>query len=293
MDINWFPGHMAKTIRELKAFVNQVDLVLELCDARLPESSRNPELDKLLGDKARLLVMNKADLADPVITDTWQEHYENRQIPVFVLSSLQYQQTKKLYQKIMSLNRHKIEQAEARGRLNRPIRVMVAGIPNTGKSTLINALCGKKAAKTADTPGVTRHITWIRSGRQLELLDSPGLLWPNLGSNHSKLVLAASGAIRDHLLPTEEVAWLMFSFLIRYYPDLTRERYKLNEEEMNLPSDQLFEAAAQKRGCLQSGGRIDLGRFSNLFIDDLREGRLGRISFERPGEVNLAEECSS
>ena len=282
MDVNWFPGHMAKTLRELKSFLSQVDLVVEICDARMPENSRNPELHNLLGDKPRLLVLNKADLADPDVTKNWLEWYLKNGIQAMAISSTTQGQAKKLYQIIVHLNRHKISQAEARGRMNRPVRVMVAGIPNTGKSTLINALCGRKLAKTADLPGITRHISWIRSGRQLELLDSPGILWPNLGSEQSKLNLAASGAIRDHLLPIETIASRMFFQILNDYPDLIRNRYKISENNDKMTEEQIFEQAAAKRGCLLPGGLIDISRFSGLFLDELRAGRIGRVSFEKP-----------
>ncbi|MDD2579854.1 MAG: ribosome biogenesis GTPase YlqF [Eubacteriales bacterium] len=288
MDINWYPGHMAKTIREMKSYIQQVDIVVEICDARLPQASRNPELARLVGGRPLLLVLNKADLADPSVTDRWIQWFRQNKIIAMAMDSTAKGQVKRLQKQMLDMNREQTERARARGRLIRPTRLLVAGIPNTGKSTLINSLCGKKMAKTADQPGVTRKITWIRAGQQLEMLDSPGILWPDLGSRRHQLLLAASGAIRDQLIPTDQVAAEMISLLLERYPSDMQTRYQL-DADVTSAADQTeavqyarLEQAARQRGCLLPGGAADLDRFAGLFLDDLRSGRIGRISFEQP-----------
>ncbi len=283
MDINWFPGHMAKTLRQLKDFLKQVDLVIETCDARIPESSRNPELQKQIGKMPVLLVLNKADLADKTVTRQWIEWYREQGIKAMSCDSLRRSGLNEIKRECQNMTKDKYEKARARGRLFRPLRIMVAGIPNTGKSTLINGLSGKRVAKTADKPGVTRSISWIRTGGHLELLDSPGLLWPKLGSDEDKLKLAATGAIKDELLPVEEVCALLLVKLAKQYPDLIRNRYRL--EELDRTGEELLDDACRKRGYLLSGGKLDTLRFATQFLDELRGGKIGRISLEQPAEI--------
>lgn len=280
MDVNWFPGHMAKTLREMRDHIKQVDLVVETCDARIPESSRNPELDRLLGTKPRILVLNKSDLADPVQTNRWLEHYQKANIPVLACEGNRRTSLEPLRKLIISMNQHKIDAAKAKGRLIRPIRVMVVGIPNTGKSTIINALCGKKIAATADRPGVTRQANWSKSGTELELLDTPGVLWPKLGSPSSQRRLAASGAIKDDVLPIEEIAMEVLYDLSQDYPQQIQARYKL--DQLTEEPLQLMETACRRRGCLLPGNKPDYTRFAVLFLDELRAGKIGRITLERP-----------
>ncbi len=280
MEVNWFPGHMAKTLRELKDFLKMVDLVIETCDARIPESSRNPELHKMLGQKPRILVLNKADLADQATTLAWIAWYEQHGISAIACDSHRRTGLSAIEKACQAITQARTDRQAAKGRIFNPIRVLVVGIPNTGKSTLINALSGRKLAKTADKPGVTRQISWIRSGKQLELMDSPGVLWPKLGDNASKLCLAATGAIRDELLPVEEIASETMKILAAEYPSLIRERYKL-EDLSQTPADMLADAT-RRRGCLLSGGRLDTLRFSILFLDEFRAGKIGRISLEQP-----------
>ena len=280
MEVNWFPGHMAKTLREMRDQVKQVDLVIETCDARIPESSRNPELDRLLGQKPRILVLNKADLADPAKTARWISYYQKKNIPVLAAEGNRRASLDPLKKLILEMNQHKIDNAMAKGRLIRPIRVMVAGIPNTGKSTIINALTGKKAAQTADRPGVTRSAKWAKAGNELELLDTPGVLWPKLGSPSSQRRLAASGAIKDDVLPIEEIAMEVLFDLSLDYPKQIMERYKLDTLEGEPLA--LMEAACKKRGCILPGNRLDYTRFAVLFLDELRGGKIGRITLEKP-----------
>lgn len=296
MEINWFPGHMAKTLREMKDHLKRVEIVLETCDARIPESSRNPELDRILGQKPRILLLNKADLADPKATAVWLEFYRAAGITALACESTRHGGLDQVRKTIISMNRQKIDQAMAKGRLIRPIRVMVAGIPNTGKSTLINNLCGKKAAQVADRPGVTRSSLWVRAGSELELMDTPGVLWPRLGSLDNKICLAATGAIRDELLPVEEVAAMMLRKLSEHYPELISQRYKLatiqDEEGRLLSEGDLIGLAAKKRGCLLPGGKIDVTRFAILFLDELRAGRIGRMTLEWPKPAGQSDAWS-
>lgn len=280
MEVNWFPGHMAKALRDIKDHLKQVDLVIETCDARIPDSSRNPELQKLIGQKPRILLLNKADLADPEITSRWISFYRSDNVTALACISTQKKDLNALIRTIQEYGREKTERAAARGRIFRPIRVMVVGIPNTGKSTLINTLCGRKLAVTADKPGVTRHMNWIRTGGQIELLDSPGVLWPKLSGRDSQIHLAATGAIRDEVLQVEEIAAETLKALVREYPKLVANRY--GQFDADAPSDVLISTAALGRGCLLPGGKPDSGRFSRLFLDEFRAGKIGRISLERP-----------
>lgn len=280
MDINWFPGHMARTLRELKQALKQVDMVIELCDARIPESSRNPEIADLIRHKPSVLVLNKSDMADPAVTAAWLSWYKARGQEAVDCNSTRRPSLKKLVSLIRVRTAAVAEQAARRGRINRAARVLVVGIPNTGKSTLINCLAGRNSARTEARPGVTRSITWIRAGDNLEMMDSPGVLWPRLGDERVKSNLAATGAIRDDILPLEEVATNIFFKLSQAYPALITSRYDINPtiREPHL----LFEQAARSRSCLLRGGRIDTARFAGIFLEDLRSGRIGRISLENP-----------
>ncbi|MDW7658071.1 MAG: ribosome biogenesis GTPase YlqF [Bacillota bacterium] len=280
MTINWFPGHMARALREIKEMLSQVDLVVETCDARIPLASRNPELVKLIKNKPVILVLNKADLADPAVTRLWIDHFTKKAITAIACNSIKRTGLNLVVSTARSLCQEKLDRAEAKGRIFKSIRILVAGIPNTGKSTLINALSSRKATKTSDKPGVTRQLSWIKTGGQLELLDSPGVLWPKIESRRQQLHLAATGAIRDNLLSIEEIAADTLSELLSLYPQLLIERYKLDQTEAS--PQVMLEQAARNRGCLLSGGRVDIDRFATLFLDELRGGRIGRISLERP-----------
>ena len=283
MTVNWFPGHMARALREIKERLSQVDLVIETCDARIPLASRNPALAEILRNKPVILVLNKSDLADPAITRLWKQYYSQTGQNAIACDSIRRTGLKQVVELASQLCLEKQEKAKAKGRLIRPIRAMVVGIPNTGKSSLINALSSRKAAKTADKPGVTRQLSWIRSGGQLELMDSPGVLWPRISSRQQQLHLAATGAIRDELLSREEIAAATFAQLLRQYPQLLQQRYRLDGDLSEQPLDTLLAAAARSHGCLASGGTPDLARFSTVFLDAFRDGRIGRISLECPG----------
>lgn len=278
-DINWFPGHMRKALNDTQNKLKLVDLVYETSDARIPLSSRNPELSKIIGDKKRILILNKSDLADPADTDKWVNFFASKGTPAVALEAVDRKSISKLTDLTMKLMQDTLEKAAAKGRTGRPIRVMVVGVPNTGKSTLINTLAGKKAAVTGDKPGVTRQPKWIPTGGRLELMDMPGVLWPKLGNRKSQVILAATGAVKAEVTDMIEVAYDASNLLWEMYPSLMTDRYGEFEEGID-PYDR-FQKMAKTKGCIMSGGRIDEDRFSRLFIDDLRSGRIGRITFEK------------
>lgn len=282
MTVQWYPGHMAQALREMKNKLRLVDLIIEVCDARIPKSSRNPELITLIQKKPYILVLNKADLADPAVTRQWLNAFQKRSVIAISCNSNRQQGVGQLQKAAGECCRDVVSRERERGRTFRPIRAMVVGIPNTGKSTLINALSGRKSARTSNEPGVTRQLGWIRAG-QLELLDSPGVLWPKIENQTQQLYLAATGAIRDDLLPISQIAMDTFMILIRQYPERMRQRYQIEPADAeNVEPEILFEQAALRRGCLLSGNRPDITRFAGLFLDDFRSGRIGRISLERP-----------
>jgi ribosome biogenesis GTPase A len=280
MTVQWFPGHMARALREIGHTLKHVDLVIETCDARIPESSRNPKLRSLLNNKPLILVLNKSDLADPDITRQWIDAFSRSGFSAIACDSLRRTGIKPLINRIHEAARDKQARAQKRGRRFRPIRVLVVGIPNTGKSALINAISRRKAARTADTPGVTRQLNWIRTDGTIELMDSPGVLWPRIEEDLHRLHLAATGAIRDTLLPIEEIAGQTFQELLKCYPNHIHARYTID----SVDDDPwvLLEKAARSRGCLMSGGRADITRFSVLFLDEFRGGKIGRLSLEKP-----------
>lgn len=279
MDVNWFPGHMTKALRNIKEAIQLVDILIETCDARIPKSSRNPELAKIAPHKPRLIVYNKADLADPEQTKRWLQQQEGETLSLS-MNALKKEGVSSLLKACRELCQEKIERAENRGRMNRPIRAMLVGIPNTGKSTLINAMSGKKAAHTSDRPGVTRAPQWIRT-EQLEWMDMPGVLWPKLGTQEAMLNLAATGAVKDDVLDIEEIAYLLMQKLCILYPQAMLERFSLQREDLLQAPYDLFCALARKRGCILSGGRLDLRRFSILFVDEFRAGKMGRMTLEQ------------
>ena len=289
-DINRFPGHMRKALNETGERLKLVDLVYETCDARIPFSSRNPELDKIIGSKPRIVILNKADLADPSKTSRWIENFESENTRACALESTHKKGFDKLNAITMEMMKDKLEKAAEKGRIGRPVRVMVVGAPNTGKSTIINALAGRKAAVTGDKPGVTKDFKWIMTGGRLELMDMAGVLWPRIANAKSGICLTALGSVKEEITDVVKVAYETMKIMIDIYPGLLKERYgvgiDINESEdegcFQDPYYDLFLAMAKKRGCIMSGGRIDEERFARLFLNDLREGRTGRITLEMP-----------
>lgn len=277
-EVNWYPGHMTKAMRDIKAKLKLVDLVIELADARIPASSRNPELNKLLLNKPRLLVLSKKDLADPTWTERWLNKYQTESLAAAAFNLATIKGMNDLAQKCRELVADKLRRAEDKGRSGRPVRAMVLGIPNTGKSTLINSFAGRKAVVTGDRPGVTRALQWVRTG-DLELMDVPGVLWPKITSAHAQLVLAATGAVKDQVFDVEDIAARMIECLAELYPLPLMERLKLTD--LDQPVWQLYEEGARNRGCLQSGGKLNTLRFATLFLDELRSGKMGKITLDR------------
>lgn len=289
-NINWFPGHMRKALNETGERLKLVDIVYETADARIPFSSRNPELDKIIGNKPRIVILNKADLADPSKTSRWIESLEADNTRACALESTHKRGFDKLNQITMDLMKDKLEKAAEKGRIGRPIRVMVVGAPNTGKSTIINALAGRKAAVTGDKPGVTKDFKWIMTGGRLELMDMAGVLWPRITDAKSAICLTALGSVKEEITDVVKVCYETIKIMLELYPDLLKERYGV-DVDIKEPEDDgyfqdpyydLFLAMAKKRGCIMSGGRIDEERFARLFLNDLKEGRTGRITLEMP-----------
>ena len=283
--INWFPGHMRKALNDVQENLKLVDIVYETCDARIPFSSRNPELDKIIGNKPRVVILNKSDLADPDQTRAWIDYLKKNDVTAVALESTKKKGLDSLWNASKTLCADLLERAAAKGRIGRPIRAMVVGVPNTGKSTLINALCGRKVAVTGDKPGVTRAPKWVKTEGQLELMDMPGVLWPKIATKRSQLVLTATGAVKQEVTDSVEIAYETIKILLERYPDEVCERFKIakpGDEEFIEDDYDRFLEMAKKRGCIMSGGRIDEDRFGKVFLDDLRQGRIGRITLEVP-----------
>ncbi|MCR5295491.1 MAG: ribosome biogenesis GTPase YlqF [Lachnospiraceae bacterium] len=282
MDVQWYPGHMTKTIRQMQEDIRLVDLVIEITDARVPISGRNPDIDKLAGGKARLLILNKADLADESANEAWAAYFRERGFSCVLTDARARGGMKGVSAAIDAACRKKQERDRARGMKIRPVRAMVAGIPNVGKSTFINSFSGKATAKTGNKPGVTRGKQWIRLGGKVELLDTPGLLWPKFEDRRVGENLALVGTINENILNEEELALLLISRLKEIAPGALGQRFETDEE---LPALAFLEEAGRRRGCLTKGGGIDYARIARLLLDDFRGGKLGRITLERPEDI--------
>ncbi len=278
MDIQWYPGHMTKAKRQMEEDIRLVDLVIELADARVPSSSRNPDIDALAKGKSRILLLNKADLADEKANEAWQQYYRSQGFYTALLDSRQRSQTRKISALIDEASKEKRERDARRGIVNRPVRAMIAGIPNVGKSTFINSFAGRAAAKTGNKPGVTKGKQWIRLNKNVELLDTPGILWPKFDDQLAGMRLAAIGSIRDEILEQRELALWVIHALAELYPGALQERYEIGEPETDALA---LEQIALNRGCLKKDGEADYDRASRLVLDDLRSGRLGRITLEK------------
>ena len=282
MIINWYPGHMAKAKRLIQENLKIIDVVIELVDARIPMSSTNPMIKSLIGDKPSVVVLNTADLADPAVLDEWVAYYKQQGRKVLALNSKGGKGVKQLISLVRSLAAPKLARWKARGLKNRAVRTMILGIPNVGKSTLINKLSRRSAAKTADKPGETKGKQWVHIGDQLDLLDTPGVLWPKLENQVSAYRLAATGAISDTVFDMETVIMQLIEQLSAQYPDELKARYKL-ETLCDKPLDTI-EAIGRKRGCIVSGGVVDLEKTYKLILKEFREGKIGAISLDRLGE---------
>ena len=280
MAINWFPGHMKKTQREIKENLKLVDAVIEIRDARIPRSSANPDIDKLLQNKPRIILLNKKDLTEKKATNEWIKYLTKDNVKVLEVNCLQGEGLKNIKPVLMELLKEKHDRLKAKGMAKIVTRVMVVGIPNCGKSTLINKLAKNNIAKTGDRPGVTKTKQWIKTSFDIELLDTPGVLWPKFEDEEIALNLAFTGAIKDEVMDTEELAYRLVQRLQEYYPENLKERYKI-EEIFEDPLETL-NAIARKRGCLIRGGEIDYNRISVILLDEFRGGKIGKITLERP-----------
>ena len=285
MDYQWYPGHMTKARRMMQENMALIDLLIELTDARAPQSGRNPDIDSLAKGKSRIIVLNKSDLADSEVTDRWRAFYEKDGILTAAVDSRKGSGVRQLKPLIDKACEEKIERNRRRGIVNRPVRAMIAGIPNVGKSTFINSFAGKAVAKTGDKPGVTKGKQWIRLNKNVELLDTPGILWPKFDDQVIGMRLAILGSIRDEITDEGELAIWLIRYLTDQYPDALEARYRLEMDQQNVPGDPalaILERIAVCRGCLKAGGQADLSKAAKVLIDDFRSGRLGRITLERP-----------
>ena len=281
MNIQWFPGHMTKAQRMIEENMKIVDAVCEIIDARIPYSSRNPDIDRLSGTKPRLVILNRVDQADPAVTLLWRNYFKAQGLYVLETDCKSGKGVNNFAEAIRYVLKDKIEAFAAKGQAGRPIRVMILGIPNVGKSTFINKVAKRKAAKASDKPGVTRGKQWIAIDAGLELLDTPGILWPRFDSQEVGECLAYTGAIRDEIMDRETLTANLMVKLRELYPQSIEQRYKFVPDPAATGLE-LLETAARKRGFIVSKGECDLERMSAILLDEFRDGRLGRISLEKP-----------
>lgn len=281
--IQWFPGHMAKTRRLITESLSMVDIVLEITDARIPMSSRNPELSKWLGGKPRIIMLNKSDSADPAATALWLDYYRAQNIPAIACDCKSGKGLNKFFPLVKSQLTELIERRQKKGLVGRAIRIMVVGIPNVGKSSFINRIAGSKRAKVEDRPGVTRGRQWVNIGTDMELLDMPGVLWPKFEDQTVAEHLAFTGAVKDDVVDIELLAMRLLDVLRRDYPHTIEERYKLaGTDYAELGEYELLELVGRKRGMLVSGGEVNTERAAITVLDEYRSGKLGKLTLERP-----------
>jgi len=292
-NINWYPGHMAKTKRMMEENIKLVDVVVEIVDARIPFSSKNPYLNRLWQRRPRVIVLNKTDLADEAVTKRWKEWYQKQGFGVTSIDALHGKGMKEVSALAVEMCKEKRARDAAKGYQNRPIRMMITGIPNVGKSTLINQVAGRSgAAKTGNKPGVTKGKQWIKVRGDLELLDTPGILWPKFDDLELAYKIAFIGSIKDEVLDTYTMAAKLLECLAKRYPKKMMERYKLGEEHLQLSGEHLLEEIGKKRGHLRAGGIVDVERTAILVMDEFRSAKIGRVSLETPEEIEAAKEAS-
>ena len=277
MNVQWYPGHMTKAKRQMQEDLKLIDLIIELVDARVPLSSRNPDIDRLGQNKSRLILLNKADLADERQNEAWKDYFQGKGFHVVKVDSRNGAGMKNIQNVIQEACKEKIERDRKRGIKNRPVRAMVAGIPNVGKSTFINTFAGKACAKTGNKPGVTKGKQWIRLNKNVELLDTPGILWPKFEDQEVGKRLAFIGSVKDDILNMEELALELISYLCKNYPGALEKRYNIAEE--GLPVEILGEIA-KVRGCLKKGEELDYTKATGILFEEFRSGKIGRITLE-------------
>jgi ribosome biogenesis GTPase A len=281
MNFQWYPGHMTKAKRQMQEDIKLIDLIIELVDARIPLSSRNPDIDELGKNKARLILMNKSDLADARASEQWRHYFEEKGYFVVMADSRNKGNMKNISAVIDDACAKKRERDKKRGILNRPVRAMIVGIPNVGKSTFINTFAGKACTKTGNKPGVTKGKQWIKLNKSVELLDTPGILWPKFEDQMVGLRLALIGSIKDEILNIDELAVELISLLKEHYSGLLQARYEVDE---TLEAPQILVDIAKNRNCLKSGGELDYSKAAALLLDEFRSGRIGKITLEFPEE---------
>lgn len=284
MNIQWYPGHMTKTRRMIRENLKYVDVVAEVIDARIPIASRNPDIDDLVGSKPRVVILNRADQADPSASKAWSLYFCNKGIAVLECDARSGMGIKQFSPVMRSALKEQIAKWKEKGQVGRPIRAMVVGIPNVGKSTFINKVARKKSAKAGDRPGVTRGKQWITVDQGLELLDTPGILWPKFEDETIGLHLAFTGAVRDAIMDIETLACHLMELLAQRKPEALTDRFKIVPQE-GMNGWQLLEEGARKRGFLISGGEVDLERVANILLDEFRGGKMGRITLELPEDL--------
>lgn len=283
MNINWYPGHMKKTRESIEKNLKLVDVVFELIDARIPISSQNPVIDSIVQNKPRVIILNKSDLSDPEVNRQWQEYFNLKGIPSILFDSLSGKGIDKLLNISKEVTKERRENNERKGIINTTTRAMILGIPNVGKSTLINTLSGRKGAKTGNRPGVTRTNQWIKLKGSLELLDTPGILWPKFEDEKVGLNLAFTGAIKDEILDVETLCLRFLEILIGRFPNMLSERYNIEIDEKT--TLEVMEEIGSKRGCIIKKGEIDYTKVSNIILDEFRKGIIGRITLEGPKDM--------
>ncbi len=280
-NIQWFPGHMTKTRRQIQAILPLIDAVVEITDARIPQSSRNPELPELIGNKPLLVLLNKSDMADPKATAAWVQYYAHRHIPALPIACKTGKGLNQFKTAVKDLLAWKLERYREKGMVGKPLRVMVVGIPNVGKSSFINRIAGNNRAKVENRPGVTRGNQWFSVDKELELLDTPGVLWPKFDDQTVAERLAFTGAIKDQVMDVEALACRLLEVLLADYPDLLRERYRVEPAPEQLPYDHL-EEIGRRRGMLMRGGVVDTERASAMLLEEYRNQKLGNLTLEWP-----------
>ncbi|SCY84642.1 Ras superfamily GTP-binding protein YlqF [Alkaliphilus peptidifermentans DSM 18978] len=283
MNINWFPGHMKKTRELLKEQLKLIDVVYELLDARIPLSSRNPEIDEIITNKPRVVILNKADLASEDATNRWVTYYKNKGITAIPVNTISGKGLRQVLAEGEAVVKEKMEALLRKGRRERAVRIMMVGIPNVGKSSMINKLAGKKSAQTGDRPGVTKGKQWIRLKGNLELLDTPGILWPKFEDQEVALKLAFTGAIRDQIMDVDSLALKLIEHLMKEHSKNIEERYSL--AAVGETPLETMEMIAKSRGCIIKGGEFDYTRTANIILDEFRGGKIGRITLEKPSEI--------
>ena len=289
MNFQWYPGHMTKAKRQMQDDIKLIDVVIELVDARVPFSSKNPDIDELAKHKSRIILLNKFDLADEKNTLLWKEWYEQKGFFVAFINSKQGKGVKEVHNVIQQACKEKIERDRKRGIINRPVRAMIVGIPNVGKSTFINSFAGRACAKTGNRPGVTKGKQWIRLNKSVELLDTPGILWPKFEDQSVGLRLAFIGSIKDEILNITELALELIIFLKEHYKGILAQRYGIDEEQDKV---KVLEEIANVRSCKLKGDEVDYEKAAGLLMDDFRNGKLGRITLEFPTTESVDAESS-